>query len=207
MTGTSEPPAVLDWVTAGRPMPGEVVSGDQAVHVARGDEDVVAVVDGLGHGPEAAEAAEAACRLVQEHAGDPIDEMLARLHQALLRTRGVVMTVASVAATGHMRWVGVGNVDAHLVRPDGPRLRIARSAVLYGGVIGYRLPRLRVGVASVQPGDVLVMATDGIAPQFVDGLRAVHRLQNLVDEVLDDCARPTDDAIVAAGRLSAGFGP
>jgi hypothetical protein len=201
----SESPAVLEWVEAGRPLPGEDVSGDQAVHVALGDADVVAVVDGLGHGPEAAEAAAMACRLIEQHAREPLDAVLGRLHQALLRTRGVALALASVSAAGHMSWLGVGNVDAHVVRPDGHRLRLAASAVLYGGVIGYRLPAVRVRDATMLPGDVLVMATDGIAPQFVGGLRPALRLQGLVDEVLEDCARPHDDALVAAGRLRLGL--
>ncbi len=197
----SRPPAALEWAAAGRALPGEEVSGDLAVHLALGDRDLVAVIDGLGHGPEAAVAATRACEVIEEHADLVLDELLTRMHRELRRTRGAVVSLATVERGGHMRWVGVGNVETHLVRPDGLRLRLADSAMLYGGVVGYRLPALRVRHARMQVGDVLVMATDGIAPDFVDGLLATASLHHLVDTVLEQCAKPTDDALVAAARL------
>jgi phosphoserine phosphatase RsbX len=198
----SRPPAALEWAEAGRALPGEHVSGDLAVHLALGDRDLVAVIDGLGHGPEAAVAATRAREVIEEHSDLALDELLTRMHRDLRRTRGVVASLATVERSGHMRWVGVGNVETHLVRPDGLRLRLAGSAMLYGGVVGYRLPPVRVGHARMRVGDVLVMATDGITPDFVDGLPATTSLQHLVDTVLEQCAKPTDDALVAAARLA-----
>ena len=192
----------VEWSAAGRALPGEAVSGDAALEVDldRGGA-LVAVVDGLGHGAEAAAAAERACEVVGAAASEPIDEVLRLTHDALAGTRGVAMTVASIACSGEMRWVGVGNVEAHVLRRDGRRSRRAASAVLYGGVLGYRLPAVRVSTHQLEPGDMVLMATDGIAPDFTDDVALADPVARVVATALERWARPTDDALVAAARF------
>ena len=51
-------PAQLERGIAERALPGEERSGDHAVFVTRSDGALVAAIDGLGHGGEAADAAE-----------------------------------------------------------------------------------------------------------------------------------------------------
>jgi negative regulator of sigma-B (phosphoserine phosphatase) len=191
--------AHLDWAVAGRPVPGEAVNGDTAVHVELGGYDVLAVVDGLGHGPAAAEAASRAAAVMEGHAGEPIDAVLGHCHADLARTRGVAMTIASVGRDGTMRWVGVGNVEAHVIRLEGTRPRRVASAVLYGGVVGYRLPRLRVSTFELTAGDLLLMATDGVLID-VDDLSIGDPVDRLVATIIERHARPSDDALVVAAR-------
>ncbi len=196
--------ACVEWSAAGRPLPGEGVSGDAAVEVdLDGGGAMLAVVDGLGHGTEAAAAADRAREVVEASAGEPIDAMLHLTHDALARTRGVAMTVASISCSGEMRWVGVGNVEAHVLRRDGHRSRRVASAVLYGGVLGYRLPVVRVSTLLLEPGDLLLMATDGIAPSFTEDLALADPVERVAATVLERWARPTDDALVAAARFRA----
>ena len=59
-----------------------------------------------------------------------------------------------------LRWAGVGNVDARLVRA-GPEQR-EEVALVFGGVLGFRMPRVRAATMRLERGDVLVMITDGI---------------------------------------------
>ena len=54
----------------------------------------------------------------------------------------------------------MGNVDARLVR-SGPELR-EEVALVFGGVLGYRMPRVRPATMPLERGDLLVMITDGI---------------------------------------------
>jgi serine/threonine protein phosphatase PrpC len=200
VTAPGEPGAWVEWSSAGRPLPGETVSGDLAVHVGLDGGAVLAVVDGLGHGPEAAAAAERARRVIEGEAGESIDALLRLAHDALARTRGVAMTIASIRGGGEMRWVGVGNVEAHVLRRDGHRSRRAASAVLYGGVLGYRLPAVRVSTVELEPGDLVLMATDGIAPAFTDDVVLGDPLDRMVRTIVERRARPDDDALVAAAR-------
>jgi negative regulator of sigma-B (phosphoserine phosphatase) len=159
------------------------------------------VVDGLGHGPEAAAAATGARDVIEATAaGAPVDEVLRRVHEALARTRGVVMTIASIGCSGLMRWVGVGNVEAHVLRTDSQGPRRTASAVLYGGVLGYRLPDLKVSAVELEPGDLVLMATDGIDADFADHVSPADTVERMAAHIVERCARPHDDALVAAAR-------
>jgi hypothetical protein len=199
------PASCVAWAVAERALAGETENGDRAVHVGLDDGALVAVVDGLGHGPEAALAAARAVAVVEGHAGMrvdavDVDAIVAAAHATLARTRGVAMTIATIGCGGELRWVGVGNVEAHVLRADGPRAQRVASAVLYGGVVGYRLPRLRVSTARLDPGDLVVMATDGIAVDFTDQVVPGDAPARLVERVLERSARANDDALVAAAR-------
>ena len=190
----------LEWAWAGRPLPGEEVSGDLALAHPVGDGALLAVVDGLGHGAEAAAVATRAREVVAAHAGAPLDQVLATVHEALRRTRGVTATLAAVSCAGSLAWVGVGNVEAHVLRPEGGWVRRTTSAVLYGGVLGDRLPALRISEVELRPGDLVVMATDGIARDFPDHVPAGGPVARIAAAVLERCASPVDDALVAVAR-------
>jgi negative regulator of sigma-B (phosphoserine phosphatase) len=190
----------VEWAEAGRPLPGQEVNGDRCLRIPLAGRELVAVMDGLGHGPEAAAAAARASATVDGHREAPLDEILSRCHAALARTRGVAMTIASIGADGVMHWVGVGNVEAHVVRLDGTRAYRAASALLLGGVLGFRLPPVRVSTVELLPGDLLLMTTDGIGPDPLDGLAVAEPAERVAAAVVERCARPTDDALVVAGR-------
>ena len=109
----------LEWGIAGRPMPGETESGDQYVVHPLPDGVLLAVVDGLGHGPDAAAAARDAIAIVQAHSHEPLIPLVKRCHEALRRTNGVVMTLAAFHCRDKvLTWLGVGNVEGLLVRSD-----------------------------------------------------------------------------------------
>lgn len=194
----------LEWGIAGRPLPGEVESGDHYVVQPVPCGVLLAVVDGLGHGPGAAAAAEEAVAILQAHAQEPLVALVKRCHEALRRTNGVVMTLAAFHS-GHnlLTWLGVGNVEGLLVRSD-VLARPARDSVLQrGGVVGYQLPPLKTSLLAVGPGDVLILATDGIRGRFGDDLDVNRPLQEVAESVLASHAKPSDDALVLIARFGA----
>jgi hypothetical protein len=163
---------------------------------------LVAAVDGLGHGKEAATAAAIAVATLESHAPEPVAELVRRCHEELLATRGVVMSLASFrAADQTMTWLGVGNVEGLLLRAapqeDGPD----EPLLLRRGVVGDRLPAvLRPSLLRVGPGDTLVLATDGIESGFP---RTMHRgdpPQRIADRILAQHSKGTDDALVLVAR-------
>ena len=89
-----EQPLII--AAAGRPRLGETVSGDHWAVDWDGFACRVAVIDGLGHGPEAAQAAEAAVATLAAHPELPPDEALRRCHVALKGTRGAAISIARV---------------------------------------------------------------------------------------------------------------
>lgn len=103
--------AFVDLASAARAFGDELVSGDEHVVVDLPSGTLLAVIDGLGHGVEAAAAARAAARAVEEHANASPDEILRHCHAASVDTRGSAITLAAIDhAAGTMAWAGVGNV-------------------------------------------------------------------------------------------------
>src|SRR5438034_10764154 len=102
---------VIECGIASRAMDGESESGDKYLVQYFENGVLLALVDGLGHGPEAAEAARCAVQTLREHAGESVLALTQHCHGSLQRTRGAVMSLASVSAPdSSMMWIGVGNV-------------------------------------------------------------------------------------------------
>jgi negative regulator of sigma-B (phosphoserine phosphatase) len=182
-------------------MLGEDVCGDQHLVVATAQGYLIAVVDGLGHGPEAAAAAELAVDVLRRHAEEPVLTLVQCCHENLRRTRGAAMSVATLDAQhARLEWVGVGNVEARLLRASSATQATDEVLLLRGGVVGYKLPALRSAAFALLPGDTLVMATDGVEPRYSDGLERSSEPQPLADGLLAEHGRQTDDALVLVVR-------
>jgi phosphoserine phosphatase RsbX len=194
-------PLALERGVAGLAHQGEDRSGDVAVFAPTARGGLLAVIDGLGHGDPAADAAEAAAEILMAHADDSPQRLLERCHEELRRTRGAVMTLAWFDLEARtMEWTGVGNVEARFVRAgDGPEARHA-SPVVLGGVVGYNLPRVRLGTLPLEPGDSVVIATDGVAADYSVSLEAGIAAQPLAERVLARHGKGIDDALAAVVR-------
>lgn len=189
------------WGVAGQPLPGQRESGDVPVVEPFGRGLLMAAVDGVGHGPEAAEIAAAAAAVLARQPDDSVLRLIERCHAALRGTRGVVMSVAAFNFTeATMTWLGVGNVAGVLCRAD----RLARPAneflLLRGGVVGQNLPPLLAAIMPLRPGDTVVLATDGIGGGFWQAGRLADAPQALADRILQRYAKTTDDALAVVAR-------
>jgi len=192
---------LLEWSVATRTMSGEIECGDAHLVVELPGGALVAVVDGLGHGGEAAVAAREAVATLTQHADEPVVPLLQRCHGQLRATRGVVMTLASFrAADATMTWLGVGNVEGFLLRADAAAIPARESVLLRGGVVGYEIPPLRPATHRVAAGDTLVLATDGIRSAFAEGLDVAVPPREMAAGVLARHAKDTDDALVLVAR-------
>jgi negative regulator of sigma-B (phosphoserine phosphatase) len=193
---------LLDCGVASRPLPGEPESGDRHVVKRFRNGALVAAVDGLGHGAEAASAARLAVETLEHHAGESVIPLVQRCHATLAGTRGVVLSLGKF--NWHDRtlaWLGVGNVEGWLLRPGaggGPPER--EALVLRGGVVGHHLPPLRAFVLPVASGDMLIFATDGIRSGFVEGMVVSDPPTKIANRVLALYAKGTDDALVLVAR-------
>jgi negative regulator of sigma-B (phosphoserine phosphatase) len=182
-------------------------SGDRHLVTSTPRGALVAVMDGLGHGPEAAFAADVASRVLERHAAEPLGALLRRCHAELKYTRGVAMTLVSITLPdGHLAWTGVGNVEGRLLRAPGSPQRKAESTLLRGGVVGFRLPDVKPATHEMVAGDLLILATDGIAPSFADNLFVEDRPQEIAERILA-MHRKHDDALVLVVRYRSGGPP
>lgn len=204
MTAEGDHSAPFMWGWAGTPLE-EPESGDRHVVVPLPDGLLVAVIDGLGHGVEAAVAAEAAEAVLRAHCLLPVQDLIERCHEGLRKTRGAVLSVASFdSRSSTIDWCGVGNVEAVLFHAD-PLLVPSREALTTrGGVVGYRLPQLKVSTIRVRAGDVLVLVTDGIDNDFTSSVELDREPQPLADFILARHAKSTDDALVFVARFGRG---
>jgi phosphoserine phosphatase RsbX len=193
--------AWIDWHACERALPGEAVSGDHYAAVETSSGMLLAAVDGLGHGPEAARAARRAREVLLASPEDGLDILFERCHQALRILRGAVMSAAFVRrADGELSWLGVGNVEAVAVRrASGPR-PVCESLFLWPGVVGQNIPSLRTSQLRLYPGDTLVFATDGIRTNFVESLSAFEPPPRLAAQLLEKHGKSTDDALVLVAR-------
>ena len=205
--------SLLDWAVAARPLAGQSVSGDLQVIAPFPGGALVGVIDGLGHGEEAAAAAAVAATTLTKHAHEPLILLLKQCHEQLKGTRGVVLSVASFTARDNtMTWVGVGNVEGVLWHVNEEGQSSSESLPLRGGVAGYQLPPLRTFVLPVTQGDLLIFVTDGIRSSFARDLsrsdllrrHTPEELQHLANRILEQHGKSTDDALVLVVRYLGG---
>jgi negative regulator of sigma-B (phosphoserine phosphatase) len=191
----------IEWGVASRPLAGQIISGDVSAVVRRANGVVVAAADGLGHGEEAASAAEIAARTLKLHAEESLTDIIVRCHEALRRTRGVAISIASFDVLRNtMTWTGIGNVEGTLFRAASNGLPPREALLLRGGVVGYSLPQPRTATVAVAPGDILIFATDGVATGFRHESMQGGSVQDLVTDILLRYGREIDDALVLAAR-------
>ena len=191
----------IEWGIATRCRVGEAMSGDLAVVRLLPDGALVAGIDGLGHGPEAARAAGKAAAVMRESPSEDLVWLVQRCHGALRGTRGAAISLAFVSASeSQMTWLGVGNVEGRVLSGDPAVTRPKASLVLGRGVPGHELPAVRAAAITMRPGDALLLATDGVDPGFADSLGLFGSSQTISERILSDHWKRSDDALVIVVR-------
>jgi phosphoserine phosphatase RsbX len=182
---------------AAQPLRGEIESGDLHAVIARPDAILIAVVDGLWHGYEAAVAARVAVVTLTAQAHLPLLPLVKCCHEALIKTRGVAMSVALLErGNDTMAWLSIGNVAGIRLRAD-DRGRVERQHIL---TVGHRLPPVRAATLRLHRGDLLVFATDGVREGFHSDVNLHAPPQEIADRILAQHGKATDDALVLVER-------
>lgn len=159
---------------------------------------IIAIADGLGHGAEAAEAADAAMAYVGEHLTLAPLELVAGLHEALAGTRGAAIAVAYVdPAAGRLTHVAVGNIRAGIFGWRTTRLDS------YPGVVGGGYRRLQATEMPLRRGDVLVLWTDGVDERLTLSADFGTDAAGLASQLLHAFSHGDDDSCVVVARLDA----
>ena len=194
---------MVDCGVANFVLPGQHESGDHHLVTCSQDKVLIAAIDGLGHGEDAANAAKTARSILQERADEPIISLVQCCHENLRQTRGVVLSLASIdTSRGLMTWLGVGNVRAVLMRADGREGAARETLLLRGGVVGSQLPPLHASVLKIAPGDTVYLVTDGVRSEFAETLTALENPQRAADRILGHFQNGSDDALVLVTRLT-----
>jgi negative regulator of sigma-B (phosphoserine phosphatase) len=184
-------------------LPGQGESGDHHLVCCNRRGILVAAIDGLGHGEEAANAAKSAAAFLRSAPDEPIISLIERCHEKLRATRGVVLSLAFIDPEhGMMTWLGVGNVQGVLMRAEARNGNVQESLLLRAGVVGSRLPALQAIVLPIAQGDTLFFATDGVRSDFAVTLSARENPQRAADRILEHYGSGNDDALVLVARLT-----
>jgi anti-sigma regulatory factor (Ser/Thr protein kinase) len=175
---------------------GETLCGDDWLVQCFADGWLCAVVDGLGHGMVAAEAAAPIIEAVKTAGGTktPV-EVIEAAHHAARATRGAALGVAVLDAEAHiLRFAGIGNIAGIVVERER-----CRHLVSYNGIVGEQYRKLAEFTHPWSKEAILVLHSDGIGTQWdlftYPGLLSRH--PSLIAAVLfRDFARERDDATI-----------
>jgi len=194
---------MVEYGVAKHVLRGQGESGDLHLVCCSQNGVLVAAIDGLGHGEEAADAARTAAALLKNSLDEPVISLVERCHQELKGTRGAVLSLAFIATDKQMMtWIGIGNVQGVLMRANTKRGNGQESLLLRGGVVGAQLPSLQATVLPISRGDTLIFATDGIRSDFSADLSVRENPQRAADRILNQYQRGNDDALVLVARLT-----
>jgi anti-sigma regulatory factor (Ser/Thr protein kinase) len=187
---------------AGRPLPGESISGDDACFIESEDSLLAIVADGLGHGPDARQASHLAMHIALANRGASVGALIPIVASGLAGTRGCALSVVQVnTKSGDVECAAAGDVHVHLY--NGRDTHFFTSTPFVVGDSQFSKRKLRIENIKATPGCVLLLFTDGLQSKTtlkgdLDLLRrpAIAIAQHLIATY----ARPNDDALVLVAR-------
>jgi serine phosphatase RsbU (regulator of sigma subunit) len=189
----------LEHSSQTRPCLGEQLSGDAVVIRPVGHGLFAAIVDVLGHGPEAHELALVIDAFLARHASSDVSGLMTRLHQHLKGTRGAAVGLCAIDATGRVDYAGVGNTVLRRFGAEETRL------VSQGGVLGQNMRTPLPQTLQLESGDVVVLYTDGVSDRFTsDDYPGVmrHAPKEVANNIVQRFGKDYDDAACIAVRYS-----
>lgn len=171
------------------PKDGEHCSGDAVFVRSSEGSNLFAVIDALGHGERAAEAAQVALQVLTEApASWGAGVLIEQLHTRLRGTRGAAAMVC-VCREGKIEGCSVGNVELLSL---GTRIPWVPSP----GILGASLRRIRMFEAQLAAGDRLIVLSDGVSPRIDPSLLRGASAQHACRTLMDKYRRPHDDSTV-----------
>jgi anti-sigma regulatory factor (Ser/Thr protein kinase) len=178
------------------PHPGETDCGDAIAAASRDDLTSILVVDGLGHGPGAAEAANKAVQVFNKTPFDDPAHTVEKIHIELAGTRGAAIALVHIhLSTNQVDFVGVGNIACRVYSNYS-----SKGCASVQGIVGGRIGSLKQYSYDWAPEAGLLMYSDGI--KSAASLRASKSTSAILEaaEIYRDYCRITDDSTVVVVR-------
>jgi len=187
-----------------KPIAGEEACGDGWAVLCDGAGATLLASDGLGHGPDAARASNAAIDALARRGPTGAAELVQASHEALRPTRGAALAAARIDfASDELRFAGVGNISGVIIEAG------RRSLVSHNGIVGHNMRKVQEFALPFPTGALCIMHSDGVQTQWdldkYPGLGGCSPA--LIAAVLmRDHIRGRDDAMVMVVRRMAGPG-
>lgn len=154
--------------------------------------------DGLGHGPMAAMAAQAAVQAFRSGSARTPERVVEEVHRALRGTRGAAIAVARLEPDGRVLFCGIGNITAAVVTAE------SRANLLsHPGIVGHQMRQLRTYEHHVPAHGALVMHSDGLSERWTPGDLAAllhHPPAVIATGLLRHAGTRRDDASVVVAK-------
>ena len=188
----------IEHASAVRPCRGERLAGDAAIVRPLEGGYFAAIVDVLGHGPEAHRVAVTIERFLTKHADPDVGSLMHRLHELLRGSRGAAVGMCAIEeGTGRLSYVSTGNTTLRRFGASETRL------VSQDGVIGQNMRTPRIQSLQLTPGDVILLYTDGIRDRFsAEEYPGVFHSEvgELAEGIVERFGKDHDDAACVALR-------
>lgn len=145
-----------------RPKHGEAFNGDSFVIKHGNGQSLVGVIDGVGHGPLAHQAAQAARQYIESHSDLPFLDIFRGVDRACRSSRGVVMALASIDWTSmKLRFGSVGNIE---VKVNGAHEKF--KFIVRRGIIGKSAPNPVITENDWRSNYILALHSDGLSTHW-----------------------------------------
>jgi len=189
----------MQFGTVRRALEGQNVCGDAYFIKAFENKVLITVIDGLGHGPDAAVAANTAVEYIKNNYKKGLTEIIKGCHKEMKRTRGAVIGIALIdLKSSILRYAGIGNIEAivksrTMIRPNSQN-----------GILGHNLSEVKEEEFPFNPGDLIILHSDGISKQFDLDLYPPEFFgqypQTIVERVTAEFGSKSDDLCIVAAR-------
>jgi len=178
---------------------GEIVCGDAYVTQLLHDGALVSVVDGLGHGPKAGEAAIAFTDMLAEDeaVGVGVEALMEEANRRLAGTRGAAAAILRVDESAHrVQFTGVGNIEMHAVSD------VKMHPVCAPGIVGHRVRKLLSFEFELPAAAVIALCSDGISSRLHLDHYAHLEPQEMADAIMEHHGKSHDDATCVIVRYT-----
>ncbi len=183
-----------------RPYQSDSVSGDSYYVRSNYNKDIIAVIDGLGHGSEAFEAAQRAVKTIDENTHLSVDEILRVMNLSLKCTRGAVVVLIIINKFDkEFEMLSIGNINSRLISAN--KTEILRTS---SGFVGGYNGSFKSQKYAYKRGDILTLCTDGVssnwdAEEYIMG--GTDNPTVLCNSIFYDHAKENDDATMLVAVL------
>jgi anti-sigma regulatory factor (Ser/Thr protein kinase) len=186
----------LDFGAATRPCPGSMENGDAFVIKRWNGITLAGVIDGLGHGPRARQAAQTVRQYVETHHDQPMKDIFRGAGHACRSTRGAVMALARFDSDVKLTFASIGNVEAYVWNGSTRTVLLAQR-----GILGTEIPDIKITECPWAAGNLLVMHSDGVGSRWPMGEfftpdYLLSPAQSIASRLLNTFSKNEDDATV-----------
>ena len=144
------------------PIASETECGDGWALVIQSRLVTLMMVDGLGHGPDAAMATKEAIDTVAEQPGRRASDQMNACHLALRPTRGAALAVAVLdPVKQELVFAGVGNISTCIIN-EGQ----AKQLVSHNGIVGHNMRKVQEFTYPCPAYALVILHTDGVHTQW-----------------------------------------